>query len=71
MLLNAREAQKRLGISQAQLSKLINGKVRNVPPLPCVRIGRQVKFREESIDKWVEGVEGCSADRSKLSDNAA
>ena len=71
MLLSAREAQERLGVSRPQLSKLINGKVRNVPPLPCVRIGRQVKFRQESIDKWIEDVEKCNADHSKLSDSAA
>lgn len=71
MLLNTKQAQERLGVSQAQLSKLCNGKVQNVPPLPCVRIGRQVKFRAESLDKWVEEVEKCSVDRSKLSDSAA
>jgi hypothetical protein len=51
------EAIDRLRLKPAHFSKVVNGKVKGLPPLPCVRIGRRQLFRDETIDQWVLDVE--------------
>jgi hypothetical protein len=40
---------------------VLNGKVRDVPHLPSVRIGRSVLFRQESLEQWLRQIEGEEA----------
>jgi hypothetical protein len=47
--------------SRSHLSNVLNGKVRDVPPLPFVRIGRRVLFRQESLEHWLRQIEGDEA----------
>jgi hypothetical protein len=63
-LLTRDEAMARLRLRPSFFSKVSNGKVKGLPPLPVVRIGRRQFFREESLDQWIIDVEGksCSAD---------
>lgn len=54
----------RLRLKAAHFSKLVNGKVKSLPPLPVVQIGRRQLFREESVQQWiidVEKMKKCSA----------
>jgi hypothetical protein len=63
-LLTREETMKRLRLKAAHFSKLVNGKVKGLPPLPCVQIGRRQLFREESVQQWIIDVEKskkCSA----------
>src|ERR1039457_5528548 len=49
-ILNLAEAAKLVRCSRAHLCNVINGKVRGIPHLPTVRIGRRVLFRRESLE---------------------
>ena len=42
-----------LRLSKATVSKLANGKVRGVKPLPVVRLGRRVLVRKEALFGWL------------------
>jgi hypothetical protein len=56
-LLTREETMARLRLKAAHFSKLVNGKVKGLPPLPCVQIGRRQLFREESVQQWIIDVE--------------
>jgi Helix-turn-helix domain len=43
-----------LHVSKAHLSNVINGKVANVPPVRCFRVGRRVLIQRESLDSSLE-----------------
>lgn len=63
-LLTREETMARLRLKAAHFSKLVNGKIRGLPPLPCVQIGRRQLFREEAVQQWIIDVEKtkqCSA----------
>jgi hypothetical protein len=64
VLLTRGETMARLRVKAAHFSKLVNGKIKGLPPLPCVQIGRRQLFREESVEQWIIDVERtrkCSA----------
>jgi putative molybdopterin biosynthesis protein len=45
----------------AQILRVPKGRVYDLVrrgKLPAVRIGRQVRFREESVNAWLEGLDG-------------
>lgn len=56
-LLTREETMQRLRLKAAHFSKLVNGKVKGLPPLPVVQIGRRQLFREEAVEKWIIDVE--------------
>lgn len=58
-VLNLAEAAALVRCSRAHLSNVINGKVRGIPRLPTVRIGRRVLFRRESLETWLQQVESA------------
>jgi len=63
-LLTREEAMTRLRLKPAFFSKIVNGKVKGLPRLPAVVIGRRQLFRDESLDKWILEVEGqCNTAR--------
>ena len=64
-VLNLAEAAALMRCSRAHLSNVINGKIRGIPRLPAVRIGRRVLFRRESLEVWLQQVE--SSDYSRTS----
>jgi predicted DNA-binding transcriptional regulator AlpA len=63
-VLNLAEAASLVRCSRAHLSNIINGKVRGIPHLPTVRIGRRVLFRRESLELWLQRVEAASPART-------
>jgi len=56
-LLTIREAAQLLRCSKAHLSNVLNGKVRNVPPLNSVQIGRRRLISRRSLTSWIAAVE--------------
>jgi excisionase family DNA binding protein len=60
-VLNLAEAARFVRCSRSHLSNVLNGKVRDVPHLPSVRIGRRVLFRQESLEQWLRQIEGEEA----------
>jgi len=65
-LLTRSEAMALLKLKASHFSKLVNGYIRSVPPIPCVRIGRRQLFRREALETWVIEVERrCNEVHSK------
>jgi excisionase family DNA binding protein len=60
-LLTLREAAQLLRCSKAHLSNVLNGKVRNIPPLTSVRLGRRRLIRRQSLTSWIAAVESPSS----------
>lgn len=52
-LLTLAEVADLLRVSKAHISKLINGHVPGVPPLPAARLGRRVIIRKKSLEEWL------------------
>jgi len=46
-----------LRLKAAHFSKLVNGKLKGIPRLHCLRIGRRQVFREETVQQWIINVE--------------
>ena len=46
-----------LQISKAHLSNVINGKVPEVQPLRCFRLGRRILIKREWVDEWMESAD--------------
>jgi excisionase family DNA binding protein len=63
-ILNLGEAAALVRCSRAHLCNLANGKVKGLPQLPSVRIGRRVLFRREALERWLQQVEAASLDRT-------
>jgi hypothetical protein len=63
-VLNLAEAAALVRCSRAHLSNVVNGKIRGIPRLPAVRIGRRVLFRRESLELWLQQVEAASPVRT-------
>ena len=59
-LLDRKEAMERLRLKPAHFSKVVNGKLKGLPTLACLWIGRRQFFREETIDRWIVEVEKIS-----------
>jgi len=59
-LLTREGAMDRLRLKPAHFSKVTSGKVKGLPPLAIVRIGRRQLFREETIERWIVEVEQLS-----------
>jgi hypothetical protein len=54
----------RLRLKPAFFSKVANGKVKGLPPLASVRIGRRQLFRGQTLEQWIAEVESrCSEAR--------
>jgi len=55
-VMTLKQAAAYLQISKAHLLNVINGKVPDVPPLRCFRVGRRVLIKREWVDEWIESV---------------
>jgi excisionase family DNA binding protein len=62
-VLNLAEAAALVRCSRAHLSNAVNGKIRGIPRLPSVRIGRRLLFRRESLEQWLQQVESENPSR--------
>jgi hypothetical protein len=52
-ILTLPEVAQRLRCSKAHVSKLLNGKVRGVPPLTHISMGRRKVVRRDWLDAWL------------------
>ncbi len=50
-------------VLRSHLSNVINGKVRDVPHLPSVRIGQRVLFPRESLEQWLRQIAGDAREK--------
>jgi predicted DNA-binding transcriptional regulator AlpA len=64
-LLNTDEVRGMLRMKRCYLSRLVNGHVKNAPPLSCVRIGRKVLFLESSVRDWIVEAEKLSCKKAR------
>lgn len=64
VVLNLAEAAALVRCSRAHLCNIVHGKIRGIPLLPTVRIGRRVLFRRESLEQWLEEVEAAGPRRA-------
>jgi excisionase family DNA binding protein len=55
LLLKAREAAQALAISERLLWKLTDQ-----GDIPCVRIGRSVRYDVQDLEAWIESKKACS-----------
>lgn len=69
-LLTAKETTQRLHITKGQLSKIVNGKVRGIHPIPHVRIGRRHLFRKDALEQWIMDQERNARGEQPLSGQA-
>jgi len=53
-IMTLKQAADYLQISKAHLSNVINGKVPEVQPLRCFRVGRRILIKREWVDEWME-----------------
>jgi excisionase family DNA binding protein len=51
------EAAEILRVSSSHLMNLIHGRVRGVPPLPHLSIGRRTLILRESLERWLGAAE--------------
>lgn len=51
------EVAAELRCSKAHVLNAINGKLRNVPPLPAISLGRRKLVRRPALKMWLEAIE--------------
>jgi len=56
-ILTLKEAAELIRCSRTHLQNATNGRVANVPTLPCIRVGRRVLIRLEALEVWLRAVE--------------
>lgn len=65
LLLSISEAASLLGLNTQQLYQLTRrrSRVRQARPIPCVRLGKRLAFRRESLERWIAELETETAVR--------
>jgi excisionase family DNA binding protein len=66
-ILTLLEAAKLLRCSKAHVCNLVNGKIRGVPPLPTIPLGRRILIRRSSLYAWIGANEQPSSRMKKSS----
>ena len=59
--LNLKQAAEYLGISRSHLLNVTKGKVKGVPRLQPIRVGRRLLFLTERLDQWLREAESKTA----------
>src|ERR1051325_8534277 len=62
-VLTTREGARFLRCSKAHFCNLLNGRVRGVPPLPSLQVGRRRLVRKKTLIEWIAAVESAGATR--------
>jgi predicted DNA-binding transcriptional regulator AlpA len=62
LLLNLSQAATLLGLTKPQLYELCRSRsrLRQTLPLPCVKLGKRLAFRRESLERWIEQLESTA-----------
>lgn len=58
---NLKRAAEYLGISRSHLLNVTKGKVKGVPPLRPIQVGRRLLFLPERLDRWLQEAEPKTA----------
>lgn len=58
-ILTAVEVAAELRCSKAQVYRLLNGAVKDVPKLPYISLGRKKVVRRSTLEDWKQHNEGC------------
>lgn len=58
-ILTAKEVAEELRCSRAQVYRLLNGMVKDVPKLPYISLGRKRVVRRSALEDWKRLNEGC------------
>jgi|GEM_PF-2738416 len=66
MTLTIAEAASHLHCSRSHLSRAIHGRLRNVPPLPSLRVGRRVLIRQQMFAEWLRSLEDRQIDEMRM-----
>ncbi len=56
-LLTLADAARILRCSKAHVCNLLNGRIRDARPLPCVSVGRRRLIRRASLERWLNATE--------------
>ncbi|PYV72428.1 MAG: hypothetical protein DMG96_26170 [Acidobacteria bacterium] len=65
ILLNLQQAAELLGLTKPQLYELCRSRsrLRQAVRLPCVKLGKRLAFRRESLERWIEQLESTAVQR--------
>lgn len=65
LLISLSEAASLLGLTDDQLYELTRNRsrIRQRVPLPCIRLGKRLAFRKESLERWITELETETAVR--------
>jgi predicted DNA-binding transcriptional regulator AlpA len=65
LLISLSQAALLLGLTDKQLYELTRNRsrIRQRIPLPCVRLGKRLAFRRESLERWISELETETAVR--------
>jgi hypothetical protein len=55
-----------LRVSKAHVCNLVYGKIRGVPPLPHMSLGRRIVINRASLEEWMKSSENITADDIRL-----
>ncbi len=58
-ILTAPEVAAELRISRAEVYRIINGQVRDLPALPVIPIGRRRLVQRSALERWKRDSERC------------
>lgn len=65
LLLSISEAAELLGLSTGSLYQLTRNRsrIRQAHPIPCLRLGKRIAFRRESLEQWIAKLESVAVTR--------
>ena len=52
-ILTLNDVAKLLRCSKTHVANLVNGRLRGVPPIPSLKLGRRTLVRETSLSSWI------------------
>ena len=70
-ILTAKEMAEELRCSKAQVYRLLDGDVKDVPKLPYISLGRKKLVRRSTLEDWKRVNEGCILSDDANSDAVA
>jgi hypothetical protein len=65
-ILTLAETARELRCSKAHLHNIIAGKVRDLPPLPVLRLGRRLLVRAAALTQWMLSLESREVEGQRL-----
>jgi len=65
LVLSLSEAASLLGLNEQQLYQLTRrrSRLRQARPIPCLKLGKRLAFRRESLEAWIAELETTAVQR--------